>query len=103
MWLSDKALRAAFFMRPQVEPLTHKQRVTRQYKRVLKWARDHNGFHLEAYWRDVGLIRDRYEAARHLSNPLEVEALLAEGDRLLLQYPHHWPYKCTSPPLPGPH
>jgi len=100
MWYSPQQLRAAFFMRPLPEKLTHKQRVTRQYKKVLVTLRDHAGFFRHSWYQGVGLARDQYELNRHLDNPVEIEERVRQGEQWLKENKHFFPYKRTfSSPL----
>lgn len=64
MWYPTKELRQVFFMKPVPEVLTNKQRVTRQYKRVLTTLKDHAGNYRQYYVNDVGEARYQYEIRR---------------------------------------
>jgi len=80
-------------MRPLPEVLTHKQRVTRQYKKVLVTLRDHAGFYRDKWYLAVGKARDAYELHRFIDNPTEMEIRVQEGDKWLEEHKHWAPYK----------
>eukprot|EP01126_Amoeba_proteus_P036791 TRINITY_DN375_c0_g2_i1.p1 TRINITY_DN375_c0_g2~~TRINITY_DN375_c0_g2_i1.p1 ORF type:complete len:148 (-),score=24.31 TRINITY_DN375_c0_g2_i1:39-482(-) len=93
MWFPSTELRRVFFMKAvEQETLTHSQKVTRQYKKVLVTCRDHAGFSREFYVRDVGEARFQFEKNRHLATEEEKEYALYQGDLWLRQHRHHAPY-----------
>eukprot|EP01128_Nolandella_sp_AFSM9_P008940 TRINITY_DN5588_c0_g1_i1.p1 TRINITY_DN5588_c0_g1~~TRINITY_DN5588_c0_g1_i1.p1 ORF type:complete len:147 (-),score=45.53 TRINITY_DN5588_c0_g1_i1:83-523(-) len=100
MFLAGDKLRAAFFMTKTTKaPLTHKQLVTRQYKKVLVTLKDHAGIYRNQWYDSVGRARDAFEEHRHINDARQQEYLLSVGDKWLDENKHYAPY--TLPYMEG--
>jgi len=93
MFLSPQQLRAAMFSKPLPPILTPRQRVLRQYKRVLETCRDHAGYDREWWYDDVGEVRYQFELHRHEVDPVQIEYFIDKGDKWLKKYRHWAPYR----------
>jgi len=93
MYFTPQQLRVAMFSRPLPPILTPRQRVLRQYKRVLETCRDHAGFYREFWYDDVGEVRYQFEQHRHETDPSQIEYFIDKGDKWLVRYRHWAPYR----------
>ncbi|KAJ3290101.1 hypothetical protein HDU79_003517 [Rhizoclosmatium sp. JEL0117] len=81
----------------QAVPKTHTQKVQRLYRQALRLSAD--WYWERAQWREKALIiREHFEANRHVQNPKEQEALLEVTEMLLAKYHHPQPFKYASAP-----
>ncbi|KAI9333003.1 hypothetical protein BDR26DRAFT_1010376 [Obelidium mucronatum] len=81
----------------QAAPLTHTQRIQRLYRQSLRLTADW-------YWerpeqrQKALIIREHFEANRHVTSPQEKEALIEVTEVLLAKYHHPVPFKYATAP-----
>lgn len=73
----------------------HRRHVQSLYKRSLKLSLD--WYIQRDLWRQKALdIRAQFEANKHVTNPKELQALVAQAEKTLQEWEHPDPYKCTD-------
>ncbi|KAJ3007427.1 UNVERIFIED_CONTAM: hypothetical protein HDU68_003513 [Siphonaria sp. JEL0065] len=74
-------------------PISHTQKIQRLYRQSLRLSND--WYWERAQWREKALIiREHFEANRHVQSPLEKDALIEVTEMLLAKYHHPAPFKC---------
>jgi hypothetical protein len=98
MYMTNQQLRQLFHLKQlPATDLTHKQIVTRQYKRVLVNCRNHAEYIKENYFIMVGEARYQYEKNRHLTDEDAIEYAIKQGEAWLHKYQHWAPYLRMHP------
>jgi NADH dehydrogenase (ubiquinone) 1 beta subcomplex subunit 9 len=74
--------------------IPHKNYIQRLYRQALRSAYDHYSFKWDIYRQHCLHIRARFEANKHESNPVRIEALVRQTEEELEQNKHPRPFKC---------
>lgn len=74
-------------------PVQHKNYIQRLYRQALRTVFDHYAWERPIYRQHCIQVRQRFEANRHETNPLRVEALVRKTELELEEMAHPRPYK----------
>lgn len=81
------------------QPLVpHTTQVTRLYRRALRSVADHYWQRAQQRQKQI-LVREKFDAYKHETNPEAIEMLIAQTEALLAEFAHFQPY--VHPEAPG--